>query len=55
MKMDTNGGIASAEEQMADRHYADAFKTETKPVFAVSMEFSTKQREMSNFHISKVS
>ena len=54
MKMDANGGETAAEEQMADRHYADAYKAEPKPVFTVSMEFSTKQRGMTGFHVNRV-
>lgn len=54
MKMDDNGGIASAEEQMADRHYADPYLCEQKPVFTVSMEFSTEQRGMTEYQVNQI-
>ena len=54
MKMDYNGGGEAAEKQITDRHYADAYLAENKPVFTVSMEFSTKQRGMTNFQIKRV-
>ena len=54
MKMDAYGGVASAEAQLSDRHYADAYKAEAKPVFTVSMEFSTGQREMTRYNVCQV-
>lgn len=54
MKMDTNGGKAAAVEQMVDRHYADAYMTQQKPVFTISMEFSTEKRGMACYHINQV-
>ena len=54
MKMDTNGGEAAAEAQMADRHYADAYLSEKKPIFTVSMEFSTEQRGMTGYLVNRM-
>lgn len=54
MKMDTNGGVTAAEEQMANRHYADAYLAEPKSVFAVSMEFSSEQRGMARYQVTKM-
>ena len=54
MKMDANGGKAAAEEQMADRHYADAYMTQHKPVFTISMEFSAEERGMTSYHVNQV-
>ena len=53
MKMDSNGGEEAAKEQMAARRYADAYKAERKPVFAISMEFSTERRGMTSYKISQ--
>ena len=54
MKMDTNGGEAAAMQQMADRHYADAYMSAHEPVFTVSMVFSTKQRGMTEYQVRQV-
>ena len=54
MKMDAQGGVGAAEEQIADRHYADAYKSERHPVFTVAMEFSTLERCMTNYHFHQV-
>ena len=54
MKMDANGGKAATEEQMADRHYADAYMTQHKPVFTISMEFSAEERGMTSYHVNQV-
>lgn len=54
MKMDNNGGEAAAEKQIGDRRYADAYMAESKPVFAIAVEFSAEQRGISGYRIKKV-
>ena len=54
MKMDAAGGASAAEEQIADRHYADAYTAEGKPLFTISMEFSTEQRSMTDYEVHQV-
>jgi len=53
MKMDSNGGLAAADEQMTDRHYVNAYMAEKKPVFAVSIEFSSEQRGITSYKINR--
>ena len=54
VKMESNGGVGAADEQMADRHYADAYLTERKPVFTVSVEFSNEQRGLTDYQVRRV-
>jgi len=54
LKMDSNGGVDAAENQMTNRKYADAYKAEQKLLFTISMDFSTEQRGLTNYKINKI-
>lgn len=54
LKLDSNGGIEAAKQQLIDRNYASAFSAEKKEVYAIAISFSTKDRSITNFAILKV-
>ena len=51
LKMDTNGGAEAAQEQIRERGYADAYKGEKLPVFAIGIVFNAKKRGISDWSI----
>lgn len=53
LKMDNNGGIAAACNQMKSHHYADAYKASDKSVISLALEFSKKNRELKDWMIVK--
>lgn len=44
LKMDDNGGVDAAADQVTDSHYADLFATSKKQVKCLALEFSKKSR-----------
>ena len=44
LKMDDNGGVDAAANQISDRHYADAFVASKKKVVCLALEFSKESR-----------
>lgn len=55
LKLDNNGGIEAAKQQIIDRNYASIFSAEkTKAVYSVAISFSTKERGISDYFIERV-
>lgn len=44
LKMDDNGGVDAASNQLSDRHYADVFAASKKKVVCLALEFSKESR-----------
>ena len=51
LKMDDNGGIKSAIEQIKDRHYKDAYIASNKNVIGLALTFSRKSRGLERWKI----
>ena len=49
LKMRSNGGVDSAEEQMRLKHYADAFAAELREVIRLAIEFDEESRTIVNW------
>lgn len=44
LKMDDNGGINAAVNQMKSRHYADIYAASEKKIISIALEFSKESR-----------
>lgn len=54
LKLDTNGGLEAAKQQLADRSYVSAFSAENKDIYAIAVSFSSgKHRGISGIAIEK--
>lgn len=49
LKMDDNGGVDAASNQLSDRHYADAFAASKKKVICLALEFSKESRGLKDW------
>ena len=54
LKMTDNGGLEVAEQQIADRDYIAPYMAQSKPIFAVALEFDAQQRCMTRYKVTKV-
>jgi hypothetical protein len=51
LKMNRNGGLKAARNQMSARCYSSAYSAEGKPIYEVSIDFDEKSRCLMDFHI----
>ena len=54
LKMRNNGGLSAAEQQMRIQKYAAPYLAQSKPIFAVALEFDTEARCMTNYSVTPV-
>jgi len=54
LKLDSNGGLEAAKQQLADRSYVAAYAAEGKDIYAVAISFSTQTRGISAYDIQKM-
>ena len=47
LKMKSNGGLEAAANQIQDRHYADIFAADTRPVIALAVELDAETKTIS--------
>ena len=51
LKMNRNGGLKAARNQMSARRYSSAYSAEGKPIYEVSIDFDEKSRCLMDFDI----
>jgi Holliday junction resolvase len=51
LKMNRNGGLKAARNQMSARRYSSAYSAEGKPIYEVSIDFDEKSRSLMDFDI----
>ena len=51
LKMDCNGGVASAANQMRTHHYADVYAASEKKVISLALEFSKESRGLKGWNV----
>jgi len=54
LKLDNNGGLQAAKEQLADRNYVSAYRAEGKPLYAIAVELGSTQRGITAWDIQQV-
>ena len=54
LKLDNNGGLQAAKDQLADRSYASAYRAEKKPLYAIAVELSSSKRGITAWDIQAV-
>jgi len=57
LKLDNNGGLEAAKQQLVDRNYTAAYLQEGSDVYAIAVSFSTDDsiRGISGYDIKKMS
>jgi len=55
LKLDSNGGLKAAKEQLDARNYAAAFAAEDKPVYAIAIELGSHERSITAYDITRCS
>jgi len=50
-KLDNNGGLEAAKQQLIDNNYAAAFSAENKKIYNVAISFNTESRSISGYEI----
>lgn len=50
-KMDCNGGVASATNQIRARHYADVYAASEKKVISLALDFSKESRGLKRWNV----
>jgi len=53
LKLDTNGGLKAAREQIENRNYASSFSAEKRPVYTVAVEISAAKRGITAFDVKR--
>jgi hypothetical protein len=53
LKLDNNGGVEAAKQQIADRKYTSAYSAENKNVYAIAISFSTEDKGITHISIEK--
>jgi len=51
LKLDNNGGLEAAKQQIIDNNYAAAFSAENKKIYRVAISFNTESRSISGYEI----
>lgn len=51
LKMDDNGGVDAASDQLSDRHYADAYIANEKKIVCLALEFSKESRGLMDWKV----
>ncbi|MCF0178251.1 MAG: AAA family ATPase, partial [Bacteroidales bacterium] len=54
LKMAKNGGIEAAELQISDRDYTSPFMAQSKPVYAIAIEFDAEKRCMTRHKVVRI-
>ena len=54
LKMRNNGGLSAAEQQIRIQNYDAPYLAQSKPIFAVALEFDTEARCMTNYSVTPV-
>ena len=54
LKMKNNGGLSAAEQQIRINNYAAPYMAQSKPIYAVALEFDTEARCMTQYSVTPV-
>lgn len=54
LKLVSNGGAEAAVVQMEKQHYADAYLSQSKPVFTVGISFDAKVKRIEDVVVKRV-
>jgi len=51
LKLDNNGGLEAAKQQIIDNNYVSAFSAKNKKIYCVAISFNTESRSISGYEI----